>query len=191
MRNKNFEPSVALAQAMELFWSKGYEACSMEELLQVTKLSRSSFYNTFVNKREMYESVLAHFSDLSFASYHVIYSGKSVKDALTDFFQLTFFSPAVMLENGCLLVNTVLEQKGNDQRLADIASTTLKSIEHQFDLFFQQAMLKNTLSNRIPSTELAAYFMTIIKGLRVASREGKTKEELERSFLIAIQVFQP
>jgi len=191
MRNKNFDPDIALSQAMELFWSKGYEASSMEDLLQVTNLSRSSFYNTFGNKREMYESVLAHFSKLSFTASQILFTGKSMQAALIDFFRLTFFSPSLTLENGCLFVNTILEQKGNDERLAGVASNTLKLIEHQFQLFFDQAMTKNELSNQISSTELAAYFMTVIKGLRVAAREGKTKTELERTFQIAIQVLQP
>ena len=190
MRNKNFDPDIALSQAMELFWSKGYEASSMEDLLQVTKLSRSSFYSTFTNKRAMYESVLTHFSKLSLASSQILFSGKSMKDALTDFFRLTFLTPTLRLENGCLLVNTILEQKGNDERLASIASDTLKRIEQQFELFFDQAITKNELSNQTPSTELAAYFMTVIKGLRVAAREGKTKSELEKSFQITLQILQ-
>ena len=38
---------------MNVFWSKGYEAASLDDLCKVTGLSRSSLYATFGSKRDL------------------------------------------------------------------------------------------------------------------------------------------
>ncbi len=190
MRQKTFDPDTARLQAMNLFWKKGYESCSMDDLLNETGLSRSSFYNTFGNKRRLYESVLEHFGQLSTMAYQTLHTDKPMLDALNDFFQLTFFSPAMKLKNGCLLVNTILEQQGNDEALSNMASNKLFEVEQEFEHFFVRSKKQNQLKTTLAPSQLAAYFMTFIKGLRVAAREGKSVAELKTSIKTATLILE-
>lgn len=52
-RPREFDVGSALERAMGVFWSKGYEATSLDDLCSATGLSRSSLYATFGNKREL------------------------------------------------------------------------------------------------------------------------------------------
>jgi len=52
-RPREFDVEVALGRAMEIFWSKGYGATSLDDLCEVTGLSRSSLYATFGSKRDL------------------------------------------------------------------------------------------------------------------------------------------
>ena len=190
MRKKSFNPDIARQKAMNLFWQKGYASCSMDDILNETGLSRSSFYNTFGNKRDLYIAILEHFGQLSLAACQTLQSNKPMLDVLNEWFQLLFFSQAMKLEHGCLLVNTVLEQQGNDAALVDIASSQLFKIENELALFFERAKSSGQLKNTFSSHQLAAYLMTVIKGLRVAAREGKSHTELQTDIQTAMLILE-
>jgi TetR/AcrR family transcriptional repressor of nem operon len=190
MRKKTFDPHKARFKAMHLFWQKGYGLCSMDDLLHETGLSRSSFYNTFGNKRDLYISILNDFEQVSLIPFQTLQSNKPMLAALNDVFQMIFFSPAVKLEYGCLLVNTILEQQGNDDELVKIASDSLFKVEQTLALFFERSKSSGQLKSTLSPNQLAAYFMTFNKGLRVAAREGKSSTELKTSIQTAMLILE-
>ena len=60
-RPKEFDPDVALNAALDAFWSKGFEGCSMAELLDDMAINRQSLYDTFGDKRELFLAVLQEY----------------------------------------------------------------------------------------------------------------------------------
>ena len=61
-RPRAFEPDAAIDRALDVFWSKGYEATSLDDLCSATGLSRSSFYGTFGSKKNMLLKAVTRYS---------------------------------------------------------------------------------------------------------------------------------
>ncbi|NUS02366.1 MAG: helix-turn-helix transcriptional regulator, partial [Nonomuraea sp.] len=57
-RPRTFEEDRAVEAAMRAFWDAGYEATSTQDLCAATGLGRSSIYNTFAGKRDLFERAL-------------------------------------------------------------------------------------------------------------------------------------
>ena len=53
-RPRAFEADTALAQAMEVFWSDGFAATSLDDISAATGLNRPSLYGAFGDKRALY-----------------------------------------------------------------------------------------------------------------------------------------
>jgi TetR/AcrR family transcriptional repressor of nem operon len=55
---KQFDQDEVLDRAMMLFWSQGYEATSIEELVEATGINRGSLYATFIDKNGLFLAVI-------------------------------------------------------------------------------------------------------------------------------------
>ena len=60
-RPREFDTTEALSQAMQVFWSKGFKATSLNDLLDAMGLSKSSFYDTFGSKHEVFLETIEHY----------------------------------------------------------------------------------------------------------------------------------
>ncbi len=71
-RTKAFDPEEKLVQARNLFWEKGYQGTSMEDLVQETGLSRASIYDTYGDKHRLYLQCLKQYTREAEACYQAI-----------------------------------------------------------------------------------------------------------------------
>src|ERR1700761_9480532 len=62
-RPREFDETEALTRARELFWRDGYAATSLAGLLDAMAISKSSFYETFGSKHELFLRALADYQD--------------------------------------------------------------------------------------------------------------------------------
>src|SRR3954468_21430170 len=60
-RSKDFDEQEVLNKAVSLFWLKGYNGTSMQDLVDTLGISRSSLYDTYVDKHTLYLKALAFY----------------------------------------------------------------------------------------------------------------------------------
>ena len=65
-RPREFDEAEALDRAMVVFWKKGYQNTSLDDLLEAMGIQRGSFYNTFGSKRETYLRTIDRYTEFMF-----------------------------------------------------------------------------------------------------------------------------
>lgn len=189
MRPTKFNRDMAMTAATELFWSQGYEGTSVQQLLDVMGINRSTLYASFGDKRELFTQSLSLFGVMAALACAPLRQDKPPHLAVKEFLELVFFGiPAEKRKKGCLLVNTILEQSGLDDSLAAEASRQLAKVGDELRWCFERAQSRHELSAQVSAEALAAYFMVVIKGLRVAVREGCSDASLRSTIDISIKV---
>src|SRR3712207_3633301 len=87
-RHKEFDRDEALQRAMEVFWSRGYEAASVGELVKHMGINRQSLYETFGDKHSLYLAALDRYREVEGAKMYGVLEGPgSVKRALRELFE--------------------------------------------------------------------------------------------------------
>jgi TetR/AcrR family transcriptional repressor of nem operon len=179
-RSLEFDRTKALEAAMKLFWTRGYAAASLPELLETMGIARSSFYASFGTKRELFMECLELFGDRTLAIVEEDAERLPAAALPRAFFEATLLAVSQRKANqGCLMVNTVLELADVDAKLNQLATQKLSAIENAFVRAFEQAQAKGELDATRSPEELASLVMTINLGLRVQSRQNQSRQDLK------------
>ncbi|MBL4798215.1 MAG: TetR/AcrR family transcriptional regulator [Oleispira sp.] len=185
-RPQMFNQQKVISKAIECFWIKGYSETSLADLLAAMEISRSTFYNSFGDKRQLFELCLQNYGQqvqqilamtlLSDSS--VIDSSAEKRSAfgiIKQFLYLVLITPDSELSaRGCLLVNTIAETAKSDGELNQLAAELLKPIKsaliHQLKREFDDAS----------STQHGEWLFTQLLGWRLQCQLGLDKGVLEQ-----------
>ena len=179
-RKLEFDRTRTLEAAMKLFWSRGYVATSLAELLDTMNIARSSFYASFGDKRSLFIECLDLFAVRTLDLLHSPAIESRPEQSAAVFFQKTLFDvPLKRTHNGCMMVNTILETADVDSGLSDRASEKLAEIERRFEQLFVNAIALDRLDSSHSPRALALYVMNVNQGLRVESRKRTPRSELQ------------
>jgi TetR/AcrR family transcriptional regulator, transcriptional repressor for nem operon len=164
------EPTV-LAKAAALFWAKGYEATSSEELLEAMGMGKGSLYHAFGSKRALFEKAMDHFSNPSTASLRkALQAGEPPLDVIRTFFRALAASPKEQQRNGCFMGNTLVGLSGIDPGLCAKAAGRLKDLEAVFLKALKDAKEGGQLRTKEDPGVLARYLVTLWNGLNITRR---------------------
>lgn len=64
-RPREFDEAEILDRALSVFWDRGFDGTSIEQLVQSTGLGRASLYNAFGDKEQLFKRVVAHYLERS------------------------------------------------------------------------------------------------------------------------------
>lgn len=71
-RTKDFDENEVLAKAIQLFWYKGYNGTSMQDLVDSLGISRSSLYDTYTDKHTLFIKALESYQNTGAAKIQAI-----------------------------------------------------------------------------------------------------------------------
>ncbi|RJL24155.1 TetR/AcrR family transcriptional regulator [Bailinhaonella thermotolerans] len=179
-RPRQFDEEKALDGAMRAFWAAGYEATSTEDLCEATGLGRSSVYNAFNSKRELFERALRRYTEAKTAPIMELLEGDlPVREKV----RALLAQPADPPEDdpvGCLVVNSMVELAPRDPEIAEILRRDQDRRQAALRAALDTGRRNGELAPDADVAALADYIAAVIGGMRVAARGGADRATLRR-----------
>ena len=177
-----FDPVQALDAATRVFWQRGYEATSLDDLLAEMDLSKSSFYQTFGGKSQLFRKCLESYRDSSVDQLRAVLdqaaSGKAFLETIFGNVADGVHDP--MGRAGCLLVNTASEFAQRDPQIAALVTKALARTEGLFYAAVCRAQAEGDIPKSADPRSLALYLITSIGGLRGGRQRQSGKNPCRR-----------
>jgi TetR/AcrR family transcriptional repressor of nem operon len=191
-RPREFDPDQALEQAMRVFWARGYEGVSVDDLCAATGLSRSSFYAAFGDKRSLYLNALQRYESASLARLASALAGPGTVQARIGRFLDGLIRDIVRGpgRRGCFIGNCAAELAASDPATARRVRHSLGRIERLFARALAAAQAAGEIDRNTDVLALARFITSAIQGLRLVGKTGagrRTLDDIARTVLAAVR----
>ena len=180
-RSKAFDPDEALHKAMQVFWERGYEATSVQDLVQGIGINRFSLYSTFGGKHQLFVAALERYRDTIVADLvGELEQSTAGLAAIRQFFErlVNFFASAKGWR-GCLITNTAVELAPHDPQAAAKVQAYVVRLEEAFYRVLLQAQQAQQLAAAHACRDLARFLTGSALGLGVLAKTSPGRQALE------------
>jgi AcrR family transcriptional regulator len=187
-----FDRAKALTKAMKLFWERGYEGTSFDELIAAMGISASSFYNSFGSKEALYCEATRHYLEWAGQWFNAILHDPSI-DTKTAFARL-FEATADEFTRGDHPPGCMISLAGTH---CSPGMTNIRDMMAEHRAFSESAMAerirKGVAAGDMPKDTgcemLAAYYSAVARGLAVQARDGASREKLSEIGRLAMRAW--
>ena len=190
-RTKEFDKEQALDAAMQLFWERGYEATSIQELVDATGVQRQSLYDTFGSKHEIFLQSLMRYQAL--AGHQLSNLTKSHPRGGLPLIRSIFESCAsqtVCDARGCFAANCAAELGSSDEAVAERVRIGRDGLEEVFKRCLVQASAVRELKNSSSVSALAQFLVNAFFGLRLLAKTRPTKAMIDNVVSVTLAVLR-
>lgn len=190
VRTKEFDPDAALDAALDLFWERGYEATSIQDLVDHLGIGRGSLYATFGSKHELYLKALDRYlrsRDLdpiellnrpgpalpAVRTLVRAYADEAARDAR---------------RRGCMIVNAAMERVPADASVTQRVQASWRALERALAAALARAREQGELAADKDPAAIARFLLVVLQGLRVVGKASPDAARLRDAAEQALSV---
>jgi TetR/AcrR family transcriptional regulator, transcriptional repressor for nem operon len=191
-RPREFDEGGVLDAAVQCFWSRGFEATSVKDLIGKTGITAASLYNAFGDKRALYRTALDHYVEASIGERIRRCETLPPREAIASFFdQILKRSLGDREHKGCMVVNAALEMAPHDPEFQKIIAGVLRRIEKFFLNCIKAGQANGTITRSTTAENLARHLLAVLMGVRVLARARPERALLEGAVAPALAMLDP
>lgn len=179
-RTKNFIESEILDRALEVFWRKGFNATSMQDLVDHLGINRASLYNTYGNKHTLYLEALKRYRQQKSQSLLIqIRSKQSALHIIKDFL-LEAIAQSIQDQDqkGCFIVNAATEMANSDTTIQQFFIDDTKTVEKVLNELIIEGQTAGEIAATHSSEALARFLFNTLTGIKVMAKGNVSEKEL-------------
>jgi AcrR family transcriptional regulator len=177
-RPRGFDETDALEKATQVFWSKGYDGVTIDDLVDGMGVGRPSLYSVFGDKRTLFLRVLKAYAEKKGAlAMKALLSPPTLRASIADFLRCTVETATEEGSAlGCLLVCIApLVDDAEVRQFVQKASVgALAMVEHRF----REGVGAGEIPSDFPVAARASQVIDLSNGLTLRARTGAARKAL-------------
>ena len=177
-RPRSFDETGALEKAIQVFWSKGYDGVTIDDLVVGMGVGRPSLYAIFGDKRKIFLRVLKAYAERKGASAaKALFYPKSLRDSIAGFLRFAVESATEKgSAPGCLLlcVAPLVDDAEVRQFLKDALASGVALLERRF----RDGVDAGEIPSDFPAAMRAVQVTDIARGLTMRAQIGTPRKTL-------------
>jgi TetR/AcrR family transcriptional regulator, transcriptional repressor for nem operon len=184
---RQFDRDEVIERAMDLFWKRGYESTSIDDLVEATGINRGSLYATFGDKRRLFLAAIDRYWETFADGMITALSDSDPYRAIEGMFRSIIQRISdPRFPRGCFITNTSLECPTCDDSIARKISELLARQETAIYQALRKAQAQGRLSPILDVKALSRYFLGVAQGMNVIHKAVADPEALRDIATVAL-----
>jgi len=191
-RPREFDPDQALDIALHVFWRRGYEGASINDLTEAMGITKPSLYAAFGNKEELFRKALDRYVDGPGGYVQVALAKPTAREVVEH--MLYEAADAVTDPNnppGCLAVQGALTCGEAAESIKQELMARRAAGERDLCERFARAVAEGDLPDDTNAADLARYLSAVLQGMAVQAAGGATRAQLRKIAEITLRSWPP
>jgi TetR/AcrR family transcriptional regulator, copper-responsive repressor len=184
-RPRTYNPDEVLETALELFWSKGFAATSLDDLSEATGVSRPSLASGFGDKEAIYVKAMERYRNQINEQLDLVLTCQGpdtgISDVILRYFDVMISSYTGEIENllGCAFMCTALNETPQHESILCLLQETIAEFDRRFEAFFTKAQQIGLVAAGVDPKVLSQMILGLTNNIGVRARAGASRAELE------------
>jgi TetR/AcrR family transcriptional regulator, transcriptional repressor for nem operon len=191
-RPREFDEEQVLDRALDVFWAKGFDGTSIQDLVEATGLGRASLYGAFGEKDKLYALVLERYLARVDTPAVNIDPSLHVRDALEELFTAWLGARCSKVSpRGCFLSLAATESEDARPGVREAMAASLKRREKIILGLVRRGQERGEIARERDATAMARLLVVVLQGIATSGRAGWGSERLHEAVTEALDLVAP
>lgn len=192
-RPRQFDQQAALQAALDVFWTKGLSAASLDDLGLAMDMNRPSIYRAFGNKETIYRKAIRQFSGgMEQAFEQTMGAEDDIRIALSKFYlsALGIYTGGES-PKGCMIMSTAVTAATSHPEIQTDLLELIQHLDKKITRRFQQAQKSGQIKPDVNVSDLASMAQSVLHSLSLRARAGDSVNKLKKMVKSGVTILIP
>lgn len=190
-RPRGFDQEAALERAMLLFWERGYEATSLDELSAAMGISPSSLYATFGGKEQLFRAAVDRYLARGGGNMGCVFAAEPTARGGVQRLLETAANELTRPDHpsGCMIALAATQCSPGARPVQDLMRGHREAWHASLQARIQRGIEDGELASDADAGALATFYATVLLGMAVQARDGASRERLRAAVEAAMRAW--